>query len=87
MTEFRARAVLNVDVDQYEVVNETIKLFRKRFNIYNVDGIDDNGRMYENVEYHTSHSWTSKEDRGKPTPEQILAINAVILLEKLSKDV
>lgn len=80
---FRARTAIKVEVSPGEVIAETIKMFREHFKIDNVDGIDNKGHMFEDVEYATSYSWISRENRGKPTAEQRDAIRAVELLEKL----
>lgn len=88
MKKEKMRVETNVDayVESSEIVKATIKMFRKHFNVDAIDGIDDKGRMYEWAEYATSHTWTTKEDRGEPTQEQKEILKAVELLRKLEKE-
>jgi hypothetical protein len=41
--------------------------------------------MVEYCEYATSHSWTSKEDRGEPTPAQKKTLEVIEELKLLKK--
>jgi len=74
---------VEIDLDENEIVRATIDIVKKKFKLENVDGLDDKGQMYENVEYATSHSWTKKEDRGEPTPVQKRALELIHELKAL----
>ena len=75
---------IQVEVDTSDVIDEVIKMLRKRDKLENVDKLVE-GRMVEYCEYATSHSWISEEDRGKPTPAQkktLMVIEELKLLKK-----
>lgn len=83
--KLRGTVYQEVHVDVSVVLDQAIELFRKYYQIHDVDGIES-GKMYEHVEYHTSHSWTSKENRGAPTTQQADALKAVDMLRVMMKD-
>lgn len=67
---------VKVDLSDSTIIEVAITILKKRHKLENVDGIDK-GRMYEIVEYATSHSWLDKEDRGEPTENQLKTIQVI----------
>jgi hypothetical protein len=76
---------VEVELDEKDIVEAVIKMLRKKHKLENVDKLDEKGRMVEYVEYATSHSWISKEDRGKPTPAQKKALEFIEELQTLGR--
>jgi hypothetical protein len=72
---------IEVFVNPSDVIREAIKLVRKGFALTNVDTLEGD-RMFEYVEYATSHSWQDKEDRGIATKDQKKALTAIDILKK-----
>lgn len=77
---------VEVEFDEGKIIDAVITMFRKRDNLLNVDGIDEKGLMFENCEYHTSHSWTVKEKRGKPSSRQEATLITIEELKILKKE-
>ena len=73
---------VEVELSEGSVIEKAIEILRKNHNLTNVHGVDDQGQMYENVEYATSHSWISKEPRGIPSNIQREALNVISFLKK-----
>lgn len=73
---------VKVELWPSEVIEAAIKILRKKYSLEGISGLDENGQMYENVEYATSHSWIDKEDRGEPTPPQKKALNVIAWLKE-----
>lgn len=72
-----------IEIAEKDVIDSVIDNIRIKQALSNVDGIDKN-RMYEIVEYHTSHSWTQKEDRGVATSSQKKALEVIDFLRKMT---
>ena len=73
---------VEVEVSKYAVVAAATKLLQEAYGLNSVDGLDSEGRMVQSVEYHTSHSWDVREDRGEPGKEQVEALAAIAVLKQ-----
>lgn len=77
---------VEVQLDESDVIDEVIRMLKKKDKLENVDKLSDKGRMVEYCEYATSHSWTTEEDRGKPTPAQRKTLMVIAELKLLKKE-
>ena len=77
---------VEIELHERDILERAVTIVRKRRGLINVDTIDDNDQMYEHVEYATSHSWISKQERGKASEDQKEAQKAIKLLQKLSRE-
>lgn len=76
---------VEIEISESDVIEKTIELVKKKYNLTNVDDIAKDGQMFEHVEYATSHSWINKEKRGPASEIQKTAFEAIKLLQKLKR--
>ena len=76
---------IQIEVWKSDVLKEAITILKDEFELRDVDGVDETGEMYEYAEYATSHSWSTKESRGKATEQQKKALEAIKLIREMAR--
>lgn len=76
---------VEIELSESDAIEAVIVLVQKKYKLKNVDGVDADGEMHEHVEYATSHSWISKEKRGKASEAQKKALEVIEILKKLKR--
>jgi hypothetical protein len=86
MTGSKTEHGIVFDVDPDRIFELTLAVVAEAFDV-GVDWYEEDGKLFEDVEHHTSHSWDSKELRvAEPTESMLHGVRALAVLKKAKRD-